>query len=263
MNEHATKSCSGCHNALSLDAFARRTAAPDGRQNYCRLCAAAAQAARQAAVRAARPPEPPRTEKVCSGCKQLKPLAQFPHAKRYRDNRGSLCQACVTEKTRAYRAANPGYGSGAAARYRKRHPERVRVSLATWFAKNRRRVNAYTRGRWRADVQFRLRMILRTRLNDALNGRRRPGSAVRDLGCSIPELMTWLEKQFRPGMTWANHGAWHIDHKRPLASFDLADRAQLLEAVHYTNLQPLWAQDNLHKGAKLASSGRDARGAEP
>ena len=53
-------------------------------------------------------------------------------------------------------------------------------------------------------------------------------------------------------MNWANHApkGWHIDHIKPLASFDLADRKQLLESVHYTNLQPLWAADNLRKGTK-------------
>jgi hypothetical protein len=74
------------------------------------------------------------------------------------------------------------------------------------------------------------------------------GSAVSDLGCSIPELKAYLEKMFQPGMTWENWGAWHIDHIIPLASFDLTDREQFLKACHYTNLQPLWAPDNQRKG---------------
>lgn len=64
------------------------------------------------------------------------------------------------------------------------------------------------------------------------------------------ELRAHLETRFLPGMTWENYGAWHIDHVRPLASFDLTDRAQLLQACHYTNLQPLWARDNRSKGAR-------------
>jgi hypothetical protein len=52
-------------------------------------------------------------------------------------------------------------------------------------------------------------------------------------------------------MSWANYGEWHIDHKTPLSSFNLQDREQFLKAVHYTNLQPLWALDNLRKNDKL------------
>jgi len=59
-----------------------------------------------------------------------------------------------------------------------------------------------------------------------------------------------LEKLFKPGMTWDNHGEWEIDHIRPLTSFDLVDRLQFLEAVHYTNLQPLWAGENRKKRNK-------------
>jgi len=53
-------------------------------------------------------------------------------------------------------------------------------------------------------------------------------------------------------ITWENHSraGWHIDHIKPLISFDLIEREQFLEACHYTNLQPLWAKENLRKGSK-------------
>jgi hypothetical protein len=78
------------------------------------------------------------------------------------------------------------------------------------------------------------------------------GSAVRDLGCTMPELVRHLEGQFLPGMSWDNYGfkGWHIDHIRPLGTFDLEDREQFLKAVHYTNLRPLWAFENLSRGKK-------------
>jgi hypothetical protein len=69
------------------------------------------------------------------------------------------------------------------------------------------------------------------------------------LGCTVDQLRAHLEAQFKPGMTWANHSfiGWHLDHIRPLASFNLADPEQQKRAFHFSNLQPLWAKDNFDK----------------
>lgn len=109
------------------------------------------------------------------------------------------------------------------------------------------------RRRYESTIQGRLVNGLRARLRSAIRGGAKSGSAVRDLGCSIPEFMTYIEKQFRPGMTWRNRGThgWHLDHKKPLASFNLNDRKQLRQACHYTNYQPLWALPNLQKRDRL------------
>jgi hypothetical protein len=102
------------------------------------------------------------------------------------------------------------------------------------------------------NINSKLAALLRSRMNSCIKGLYKSGSAVRDLGCSIEFLKTYLESQFQSGMTWENWSmnGWHIDHILPLSSFDLTDREQLLKACHYTNLQPLWAKDNLSKGKK-------------
>lgn len=104
-------------------------------------------------------------------------------------------------------------------------------------------------------LKNKLRNNLRSRLNKALKGGYKIGSAIGDLGCTIEELKAHLESQFQEGMTWDNWSkdGWHIDHIKPLASFDLADEEDLKKACHYTNLQPLWAKDNLSKGNKVIS----------
>ncbi len=70
------------------------------------------------------------------------------------------------------------------------------------------------------------------------------------LGCSIPNYKIYLERQFEKGMTWKNHGKWHIDHIRPCASFDLTRESEQLKCFNYKNTQPLWAIDNLIKNDK-------------
>ena len=71
------------------------------------------------------------------------------------------------------------------------------------------------------------------------------------IGCTVEFLRQHLERQFHEGMSWNNHGKWHIDHIQPCSSFDLTKREEQLMCFHYSNLQPLWAEDNLAKGAKI------------
>lgn len=124
-----------------------------------------------------------------------------------------------------------------------------------WAKEYNKTANKKSKERKKNDPLFKLATVLRTRLWMALKHDWKTGSAVRDLGCTIEELKLYLESKFLPGMTWGNHGKgddkWHIDHIIPLASFDLTDRVQFLKACHYTNLQPLWAIDNMKKGSKI------------
>lgn len=73
------------------------------------------------------------------------------------------------------------------------------------------------------------------------------------MGCSGQELKRYLESKFQPGMSWDNYGVhgWHIDHIVPLSSFNLSDPEDYKKACHYTNLQPMWAIDNIKKGGAL------------
>jgi hypothetical protein len=130
--------------------------------------------------------------------------------------------------------------------------EANRARRAAYLRANRARVNARRNERKANEPQFKLSVSLRGRLRLAVKNGSRVGSAVRDLGCSIPELKAYLESLFEPGMSWGNwtSDGWHIDHIIPLAAFDLTDPWQLKQACHYTNLRPMWATENMRKGAK-------------
>jgi hypothetical protein len=68
------------------------------------------------------------------------------------------------------------------------------------------------------------------------------------LGCNFDFFINYLFINFQDGMSFENHGEWHIDHIVPLAK--CKTKEEIIKCCHYTNLQPLWAIDNLKKGAK-------------
>ena len=70
------------------------------------------------------------------------------------------------------------------------------------------------------------------------------------VGCSKDYFRKDFAKKFKPGMTWANHGKWHIDHIIPLSRFNPKSLEDIKKANHYSNLQPLWAKENLRKKDK-------------
>ena len=137
--------------------------------------------------------------------------------------------------------------------YHQDNKYKLKIQMKAYYKVNKDKIKvqrkAYTNNRFKTDIQYKLSHNLRVRLYRALKDNQKIGSAVKDLGCTIQQLKQHLESKFQPGMSWDNHtlDGWHIDHIKPLSSFDLSDRKQLLEACHYTNLQPLWAKDNLSK----------------
>lgn len=124
-----------------------------------------------------------------------------------------------------------------------RTPEQIR--------KTYNRKNAYRKKKYKNDPLFALSIKLRIRLKRAVRLKIDKTDIL--IGCSVSYLRSHLESQFQPGMSWDNYGknGWEIDHIIPLASFDLSVTDQLKKACHYTNLQPLWAEDNKRKNNKI------------
>jgi hypothetical protein len=92
---------------------------------------------------------------------------------------------------------------------------------------------------------------LRSRIWHALKHNFKSKSTLKLIGCSIEFLKFYLERKFEYNMNWNNYGKWHVDHIIPCASFDLSNPEEQALCFHYTNLQPLWAKDNLKKHAKI------------
>lgn len=175
------------------------------------------------------------------------------------------CVSCLHERTAAARKSESGRKRRAAQtreymkQYRasEKYKEyeisprgKCRVLKYMKSEKGKEKRREWVKSETEAAKSYRVADALRTRLRNAMNGRAKVASAIQSLGCSVAELRSRLEAMFQDGMSWENYGEWHIDHIRPLSSFDLSDKEQVKSACHFTNLQPLWAKDNISKGAK-------------
>lgn len=120
--------------------------------------------------------------------------------------------------------------------------------------KHKERVNKYELEKTRSEPKYRLCKRTRTAVWQCLKERNinKTNSTFQLLGYTIEELMQHLEKQFVDGMTWDNYGQWHVDHIRPMSSFNFTspDDPEFKECWALSNLQPLWWPDNLSKGPR-------------
>lgn len=204
--------------------------------------------------------------KTCSKCLIEKEFNEFHKKSDSNDGLCPLCKICNGIKTKQWRLENPQKYKETYEKwkviYRPRKKiidlnyqiskeDRIKKEKQRYYQKHKLKINQKVKEKLRTNIIYKLRHTLRTRLKDSLRRGTKTGSFVRDLGCSIEQLKQYLEAKFQVGMTWNNHGEWHIDHIKPLSSFDLTDREQFLLACNYTNLQPLWAKDNLSKGNKI------------
>jgi hypothetical protein len=197
----------------------------------------------------------PRAAAIAEGRKTYwkgEPCKHGHHAERY--TRSGHCVECLHARnarvSREWRAANPERVKELNRRTFERDPG--------YSVRNRRKHWAKVYARRRADPNRRLAHDLRAAIaNQVRHGKAKKASSTAELlGCSIVEFRSYIEGLWLDGMTWENwgreKGCWHLDHRRPIASFDLTDTAQQRECFHFTNYQPLWAEDNVRKGAKWA-----------
>lgn len=179
--------------------------------------------------------------KKCSKCKEVKPKEEgFCKNKAMVDGFANWCRQCLS----TYRKENKKIVNERNRRYYHSQNEKCRE---TRRKQHHRRKN---------DARYKLPRMLRNRLHNALKysyTKKKEYKTLSLLGCSIEELKQHIEAQFQPGMTWDNwsYKGWHLDHIRPLCTFDLTDPEQLKQACHYTNLQPLWGIDNMQKPNKI------------
>jgi hypothetical protein len=134
--------------------------------------------------------------------------------------------------------------------------ERERKRVNAWRENNKKWVRDHKRKVYAENPQFAIACRLRCIIGDSMRRSkwRKKETTESLLGCTFEFLKEYLESKFKNGMSWDKPDSFHIDHIRPLASFDLTDSDQQKAACHWTNLQPLYPVENMQKGAKILTT---------
>lgn len=267
------KRCRKCGLDRPLSDFRRQTKTHDGLTSQCRECLArldkainarparkAAQLERQREHRQAFRPEVRQAERAKAAAKKGTAYAPGVTPARSRQLRLERERgADWRERQEAARLVKVAERAAAGAARRS-----ATIAAKPWTDPALTRAQAF-RLQYRLDPEFAIKQRLRASakrkrqgvkigdlLRSAIKREGRAPSIERFAGFTIPELKRHLERQFDRRMTWQSFcaGDIHIDHIRPLASFDLANPEELRAAWTITNLRPLWKPDNLAKGAK-------------
>jgi hypothetical protein len=220
-----TKICPTCKVEKTLDQYNKDQTKNNGLQRECRECNHNHHYKHYHTKRSVRLTETIKpNHKICSNCNNELSFEQFNKLKLGRFGIDSICKSCRKYKEKE------------------------------WRNNNKEKLNQYRKNKKAIDPQFKLKQTLRLRLLDALkrNNTTKRHSALILLSCSIEQCKQHIENQFKPEMSWNNHGSyWEIDHIKPCDSFDLTDIEQQKQCFHYTNLQPLTISENRSKKNKI------------
>jgi len=202
--------------------------------------------------------------KRCKKCGGIKPIGSFVKDRRAKNGRRNKCCECYNEGKRTYRANNI---------------EKVLKREAAWRIKNKDKENQKHK-KWRVENKEKVKLkLLKWRRNNPeymknwlKKPKRKLGNSISSamyfslknnksgrhwenlVGYTARDLMKHLERQFVDGMSWENYGKWHVDHKIPISAFNYTkpEHSDFKRCWGLKNLQPLWAKENISKGAKLS-----------
>jgi hypothetical protein len=230
-------------------------------------------------------------KKVCSKCKEEKEICEFQKNSHSKDGYRSECSLCskkrkelipkeklltyfknfreknkkrLSEKQKIYYQNNIDKERYRNKKYweklnkdkpiiKPKTKEELKLKRQEWIENNRELNKQKRRNKYKNDIFFKISHNVRNRVNKYLKSNNIPkrNKTFHIVGCPPEYLKEHLETQFVNGMSWNNYGryGWHIDHIIPLSSAKTED--ELYKLCHYTNLQPLWAEDNLKKSNKI------------
>ena len=251
INITKTKKCNHCKDEKILDQFYKDKNAKDGYESKCKKCRKQYLEIGPKNKRIQLIPEDI-NNKICCKCKIENKKLNFPKNKGNKDGYANQCKQCYKQ----YSIENFENQAKYKKQYKNREDFKQRekeyakkpkailnkkIYIKKWKKQNPNYHSNYQKERSNKDINFKLQKYIRTRFYHAIKNNSKFSSVIVLLGCSIEDFKQHLEKQFKPEMTWLNHGEiWEIDHIEGCCKFDLSKEEEQEKCFHFSNCQPLF-----------------------
>jgi hypothetical protein len=234
------KQCSKCGEIQNLSSFSKRKNSKDGHRGVCKSCINTPERRKKKNewMRADRKANPEKYKNFDEAKYEKHRPKILAKKKVYWKNN----KETISERKKAHYEINKDAILESNRKYQKNNRESINANKREYESKRRKNDTLYRLTRFQRDSL--------TRITKVIKGERENTSAEY-LGCSIKEFKNYIESKWQKGMSWSNntmHG-WHMDHIIPLSS--AKTEQDIIKLCHYTNVQPLWAKENLSKGNKI------------
>lgn len=265
-----TKECRKCGEIKDTECFNVDNSRPDGFNIYCKDCRALRRLKKSIVNNQERNREQFKNhvlqKKECSTCGEYKDFDEFYSHKKNPYGLSYSCAECMKKASDEYHWENrekrleynkKHYQENREKylehnrKFREENPDYMYKYNRKWNAENKEYKRKYNREKYNNDINYKIRSNISGRIRYFVKNK--SDGIKQYVGCSFDKLKKQLEDQFDDEMTWENHGqyGWHIDHIIPCSFFNLDDPRQQKICFHYSNLQPLWYDENISKHAKI------------
>jgi hypothetical protein len=240
------KVCKKCLIEKGVDEFVKRNGSPDGYRATCKVCYNEYKKEKR----------DNRTElqkekdsKYYQNYRKLNYDILIERERKYQENNKE--KEFIRKKI--YREENREKTRDSIRDYKKKNKEKLKETAKIYYQKNKTKRNLYENKKRKIDSVYRVNQSMRSRINFFIKSRNinKSNKTFDIIELTPQELIIYIENQFKDNMSWNNYGlyGWHIDHIIPLSSAKTEE--EIYRLCHYTNLQPLWAEENLKKSNKL------------
>ena len=188
--------------------------------------------------------------KVCTRCKQEKEISDFHKQKNGKYGVAGRCKSCKCELTSIWQKSNKEKKIIYNHEYNKNNKIEIKKRKRDYRQNNKE----YIKESINKNPLMRFKRNLRSNIRMSIKGKgyTKKSKTFDILGVDFETFKKHIERQFKKGMGWSNHGEWHLDHIIPIALAETEKEA--IKLNHYTNFQPLWAKENLEKHTSIVES---------